>query len=209
MGTLEKYTKYRELQVELHTKLLDKYVQRSDFYKAAEMLGIVEQGDVVFETEYEKEIVFDFTLYEKIRNGKSVISECLAEGQEISMEEKDLLMAMEKADGSLYEVVGIDKEIGSIVLKDVLGNTEDVRIIDRGLSVSLNENILIYTRPVHLEEFSMTTGIGFVFSKNHKQYLIQRSRKMMKKINSGDASVNQFIAFFKLNRTDGLPIMFG
>jgi hypothetical protein len=54
----------------------------------------------------------------------------------------------------------------------------------------------------------MTSGLGFMFIINHKQYLLKRSRKLMKKIDSGDASIDRFIALFHLNRLDGLPTVF-
>jgi len=56
--------------------------------------------------------------------------------------------------------------------------------------------------------YSMTSGLGFLFSMNHKQYLLKRSRKLVKKTNSDDASMVRFIAFFHLNKLDGLPALF-
>jgi len=44
----------------------------------------------------------------------------------------------------------------------------------------------------------MTSGLTFAFSKNHLEYLMQKSRKMTKKIQSGDMPGDRFIAFFKL-----------
>ena len=66
----------------------------------------------------------------------------------------------------------------------------------------------MFTRLLHLKDFSMTSGLGFIFDPNHKDYILTRSRKMQKKIKSGDASVDRFVVYFHLNRSDGMPILY-
>ncbi|WP_019415367.1 hypothetical protein [Paenisporosarcina sp. TG20] len=114
---------------------------------------------------------------------------------------------MEKTDNLLYEITKIDKENGVLFLKEVLSNNDAVQVVDVGLSSGLNENMLVFTRLIHLGEFSMTSGLVYYFLADHKQYLIKRSAKFMKKVNSGDPSVDRFIAFFKLNRLDGVATL--
>ena len=80
-------------------------------------------------------------------------------------------------------------------------------MIDIGMSENLNPNILLFTRLIHLNEFSMTSGLTLAFSKNHIEYLMQKARKMIKKIQSGNDSADRFIAFLNLNRINGLPVL--
>lgn len=89
----------------------------------------------------------------------------------------------------------------------LMTRNESIKLIDIGMSENLNPNILLFTRLIHLNEFSMTSGLTLAFSKNHIDYLTQKSRKMIKKIQSGDDSVDKFIAFFNLNRLNGLPVL--
>ena len=42
MDLMEKYKEYREIQVSLHTNILNKFVSKDDFKKSAEIMGIVQ-----------------------------------------------------------------------------------------------------------------------------------------------------------------------
>lgn len=75
------------------------------------------------------------------------------------------------------------------------------------MSENLNPNIYLFTRLIHLGEFSMTSGLTFAFAKVHKDYLLKNSRKLMKKVTNFDESVAKFITFFMLNRSNGLPVL--
>jgi hypothetical protein len=209
MELLEKYKEYREIQIRLHSKILDTCVRADDFNKSTEIMGIVKNSEIVLESNYEKDVILDFNLYEKIKNGKNSVSEYIELEVETTPREEELLTAMKKSSTGLYEVVECEKEKGIVILKDVSNGSNDViKVIDMGLSGSLNKNILVFTRLLHLDEITMTSGLGFIFTANHKQYLLKRSRKFMKKIDSGDASADRFIAFFQLNRSDGVPTVF-
>jgi len=104
---------------------------------------------------------------------------------------------MNRSDVQLYEGADSKKE-GFIILKDPFHKTESIRLIDIGMRENLNPNILLFTRLIRLNEFSMTSGLTFAFSKNHIEYLMQKARKMIKKIQSGNDSADRFIAFFTL-----------
>lgn len=205
MQLLEKYQEYRKLQVKLNDDILDKCVDSANFNKATEILGIVQNNAIVIESNYEKEVILDFNIYGNIRNGGNSVSKYIEQAKDSSEQEIELLAAMEKTDNLLYEVTKIDRDQGVLFLKEVLSDNDAVQVIDVGLSSGINENVLVFTRLIHLGEFSMTSGLVFCFLADHKQYLIKRSSKLMKKINSGDPSVDRFIAFFKLNRLDGVP----
>lgn len=209
MDIVEKYKEYRKIQVGLHNKILEKCVSKKDFKESTKRLGIYKNNVMVLESVYEKDVIFDYNTYENIKNGKNSVSAFIELGEETTPQEAELLAAMQEATTSLYEVIECQKENGIILLKDLMGDSDVIfKVIDIGLSETLNENFLLFTRLVHLADFSMTTGLCFIFSINHKQYLLKRSRRLMKKINSGDSSLDRFIAFFHLNRSDGVPMMF-
>lgn len=115
---------------------------------------------------------------------------------------------MDASEHSLYKIIKVDTEKSLIVVKDLLNDKDNINLIDVSLSKSVNEDLLVYTRLLNFAEFSITSGLGFIFSSNHKDFLMKRSRKLMKKIKSDSDSIRRFIAFFMLNRTDGRPILF-
>lgn len=205
MDILEKYKEYRQIQTNLHTRILMKCVRADDLYSSAELLGIFKNNTIILESDYENDAVYDFCVYEKVKDGKNSVSQYIELGEECTAQENKLLSVMEKTNTSLYEVVECEKEKGLVILKDVLSQSdENIMVRDIGIS-SMNRKNLLFTRLIHLDEFSMTSGLGYIFRENHKQYLLKRSKKLMKKINSGDPSIDKFIVFFQLNRSDGLP----
>ncbi|ODA39974.1 hypothetical protein [Desulfosporosinus sp. BG] len=207
MDLEEKYRNYRKRQVGLHMAILKGFVSADDYLKSAALLGILNSNNqVVIESKSEKDALYDFSIYGNIRAGSSALSEYIEKYPPENSEDEELLSAMKRSDVQLYEVED-SKEDGFIKLRDPLHKTESIKIIDIGLSENLNPNILLFTRLIHLKEFSMTSGLTFAFSKNHLEYLVQKSRKMTKKFQSVDDSVDRFIAYFNLNRSNGLPVL--
>ena len=206
MDLLEKYKEYRKIQVELHRKIIDKCVGAEVYNKSAEMMGIVKNNEIILESNYESDAIFDFNVYESKKQGKNSVSQYIESAKETTVQEDELLTAMVKSYTRLYEVVERDEEKGIVLLKGAFDDSNELlKVIDIGFSKTLDKNKLVFTRLIQLDEFCMTSGLGFIFSANHKQYLFKRSRKFMKKINSGDEYIDRFIAFFQLNRSDGLP----
>lgn len=208
MEILGKYKEYRKIQTNLHAKILKRCVSADDLHRTAELLGILKNNKIIIEADYENDAVYDFNVYEKIKEGKNSVSQYIELGEDTTAQENELLSVMEKTTTSLYGIVENDKEKGLVVLKDVLSQSDESFMVrDVGLS-SKNQNILVFTRLIHFDEFSMTSGLGFLFRENHKQYLLKRSKKLIKKINSGASSIDRFLAFFQLNRSDGLSTLY-
>ncbi|GGA05045.1 hypothetical protein GCM10008018_58790 [Paenibacillus marchantiophytorum] len=210
MNNIERYKKYRQTQVELHTKILDDYVDEVGFKQAAHTLGILNNRDqVVMEHETEYDALYDFNIYEKFRAGKSILSLFAENYSSENQVENEMLAAMLQSKASLYEVIHVDKTEGVLMLNDIMSDlNEPIKIIDISLSNNTISSPLIYTRVLDLEGFSMTSGLGFVFSIDHKDYILNRSRKMLKKLKSGDTSLDNFITYFHLNRSDGILTRF-
>ncbi|HWO95142.1 MAG TPA: hypothetical protein VNM45_02065 [Bacillus sp. (in: firmicutes)] len=185
-------------------------IYATELKQAAKILGILNnQNQVVIDADADKDALYDFNIYEKIRDGKSTLSLFAENYSAENQIEIELLAAMLQSEASLYEVVYIDKKEGSLILVDIFsGINKPCKLLDLSLSNTIYRNALIYTRILHLEEFSITSGLGFVFSGNHRDYIVNRSKKMLKKMKINDISTDRFIVFFHLNRSDGLPLLF-
>lgn len=97
---------------------------------------------------------------------------------------------------SLYEVEDIFEEEKVLIVNDILrGESNSIKLIDIGMSESIKINALVYTRLLHLDEFSMTSGLGFIFNSKHRDYILNRSRKMQEKIKTGDNFNRQIRCF--------------
>ena len=209
MDLIEKYKRYRQSQVQLHTKVLRSHVDEAEFKESAKILGILNKDQVVIDSAAEKDALYDFNIYASIRSGKSSLSKFIDAYLPEDNVEEELLNAMVHSDASLYEIVEIHKEDGLLYINDILsGGSTPVKLVDLSLSESLSRNVLIFTRLIKLEEFSLTSGLGFMFSANHKDYIMTRIRKMLKKMQTGNSMTDRFIVFFNLNRSDGVPVLF-
>lgn len=206
MTLLEEYKNARKKVLDLHNKVLDD-VSESDVKKAANILGTLKNRQIVLESPIEKDAHMDFFLYAQIHEGKSKLNEYIKKHEDKNDEEQKLLRVMEQSETSLYEVVEINHENKMVFLKDIMNPSYVFNVIDIGMSETANKNILIFTRLLHLESFSMTSGLLFTFRREHKEYLVRKSRKLGKRIKCGNSSDKRFITFFDLNRKDGLPIL--
>jgi len=208
MDLKEKYISYRKRLVEIHMQILKEFVNGEDYLKAASILGILDKNNrVVIESTSEKDAIYDFNIYGSVRNGSNAFSEYIKKYPPSSKVDEELLIAMKKSDIGLYKIADHAQENGIIMLSDVMKESEPIKLIDIGMSENLNPNIFLVTRLIHLDEFSMTSGLTFAFAMDHKDYLLKNSRKMMKKVTGFDESVAKFIAFFMLNRSNGLPVL--
>lgn len=188
--------------------ILKEFVSPNDYLKSAALLGILNTNNKVeIESKSEEDALYDFSIYGNIRAGSNALSEYLQKYPPENKEDEELLSAMIHSDVQLYEVADHKDEYGFIILNNPFHKTEPIKLIDIGMSENFNPNILLFTRLIHLNGFCMTSGLTFAFSTNHFEYLLQKSRKMIKKIKSGDDSVDRFIAFFNLNRLNGLPVL--
>lgn len=110
---------------------------------------------------------------------------------------------MKNANTTMYEVLESNEEKATVKLKDIETN----EIIDFGLSKSITENCLIFTRILSTEEVNFTSGLLMIFSKNHKEYLARVLKKEIRK-SSLDKQVQMFISYFHLARKQGTNIIY-
>ncbi|WEG11170.1 hypothetical protein PU629_13435 [Pullulanibacillus sp. KACC 23026] len=206
MSLLDQYKNYRNLQVELHTKILDECINDDDFLEAGNEIGVLKNNQIVVKYPNEEDFIYDFLIYENRNDGERALNEYINKGIETREEEKVLLNAMTQSVHSLYSIIDVDKEKNMLVLNDLLTN-KVIHLIDFGFSQNANNNLLLYCRLMDLGEFYMTSGLAFLFKKDHKDYLLKKSRKLMKKINSGNDSKDRLLAYFWLNRKDGIPTL--
>lgn len=206
MDKIKEYKHIRKRLVEIHHRIIDSLTGKN-ILQTARVIGIVENKTIVFESELEQDALMDFAVYRQMDSGKSKIAEYVATNANIDEDEENLLKAMIETKTMLYEVIEVNRIDKTIKLKEVLNNSGIFTVVDLGMSETIDENVLIFTRLIHLETFSITSGLIFTFKHEHLEYLKKRSRKMMKKIEAENDSDKRFIAFFKLYRRDGIPFM--
>jgi len=208
MTIIEKYKIYRKTGTELNHKIMDACLDRDVVMKSARLLGIVSGNTLIFDSEDETHVLMDFALNEYKVNNKNTIEiyrEKIGWQNEI---EKDLLDALLSSYTSLFKITSISEAENTLLLYDILNEKDKIKLIDIALSESAIPGLLLFIRLVPFKDFSMTSGISFVFPGNLEKYLLRRCRKLSKKIKSDSESIKRFISFFRLSKTDGIEVRY-
>jgi len=77
------------------------------------------------------------------------------------------------------------------------------------LSQSCVPGFLLFIRPIILENFSMTSGMAFVFPGQEEQFLLKRASRPRRRGQSPRDSAKRYQAFFKLSKRRGIEVMYG
>ncbi len=207
---LTKYKKYRTLGKDLITRLF-KELSGSQLKNAGRQLGILKKNKLVMEKEEEVDLYADFAINSfKDQNGKTAVQRFIEKhNEELKSEERDLLEPLLTAKASLFKVNKVNKEKALILLADVFNEEKGVEILDIGFSSSLSVNrFLMYTRIMRVGGISMTTGVAMLFKKEDESLLLEKYRKLEKKISIKDEDAKRYAIFFKLNRQLGYKVGF-
>lgn len=201
---LKKYKQYRKLSRELAEKILERYTDEKSLKTASQLMGIREGNTLVLESEDEVAFLMDFSLFEYLVEGKNFIQRYLEEEAEISETERSLLQAKLSNYTSLFEIVEANGKTAQVKLKDLLESSPEITILDINMSRTARPGLLIFTRIVPYPDFNMTSGMFCLFEARTSKTLLKRFKVMKKRVKSDSESIQRFIAFFKLNRKEGL-----
>ncbi len=204
MNLIGKYKKYRKTSMQLIDKILDSYINRDIMQYSGELLGIWDNGVLIFDDENEIDVIMDFVLNEYRINNKNFIEIYRDEVGWRNKREKEILEAFISAYTSLFRIVAISESENTLILHDILNKKYNIKLIDIAFSQTAFPGLLFFIRLVPFKDFNMTSGISFVFPGKLKKYLLREYKRLSKKVKSNNESVRRFVAFFKLNRIYGI-----
>jgi hypothetical protein len=201
---IKKYKQYRNIGKDLSQKILEKFTDEQSLLVVSKLLGIRQGKTLVLDSEEELNFIMDFSLFEYQAKGKTFLQRYKEETPELNEKEADIIEAKLLSYTSLFKILETDPAHASVTLGDILNDGKPVTILDINLSRSARPGLLIFTRIVPFSEFNMTSGMFCLFPENSERNLLKRYKIMIKKVKSEIESVRRFVAFFKLNRTEGL-----
>jgi hypothetical protein len=117
-----------------------------------------------------------------------------------------MLAAQSLSYTSLFKIIDSDPVNSSLTLSDLLNNGSEVKLININLSQTALPAFLIFTRIVPFSDFNMLSGMFCIFPEDSEKALLKQFKIGMRKVKSEIESVQRFIAFFKLNRKEGLSV---
>ncbi len=206
--SFEKYKSYRKINKSLHSKIIQKYITKQNYQKAARLLGIsLDKNRVFFESEEEVSYVMDFAIYDVQNRGKNLVQRYQKDIDVAGKAEEDVLDAMSVSHTSLFRVEKTSTASHTVLLHDVL-NDSKVRIFDYHLALSMQKGCLVFCRIIAFDGFAMTSGIEFAFPPEIEGYLLRQYGVTKKKMKRHSEKITRFAAFFALNRTDGIDVLY-
>lgn len=125
--------------------------------EGAAKLGVLHRGKLVFNSEGELAVLMDYCIYHVYRHGRNAVEEYLAEAtRHLSDEERLCLLSMQRASYSVFLVESVEPGLG-IHVRD-LSSGETGLVVDMGLGATGLPGMLLATRILPQEGFSMTSG---------------------------------------------------
>ncbi len=201
MKAIKRYRRYRRVGMELNHKIIDALVDSEVIEIAARALGLGGNRQLVLDSEDDLAVLMDFALYEIRRGGKSLVERYRQQYGGANHVERLLLDAMVRAQTGLFVVEGVEPSKYLIRLRGLVGEREEVGLTDINFSQTLRGDVILFFRPVRVEEFTMTSGCVFAFWGRFEPKLLETWRK-------AKDPADRFVRFFKLSRKKGIPTLF-
>jgi hypothetical protein len=168
--------------------------------EAAQLLGISKKNQIELEKEEYQDYLFDFALNEVV-NHKQKLAETYKEKNPNIEEAKQVILdTLIASYTSLFKIISTSPDSGTLELQDILNpNNKPIILTDINFSKTATNHHLLFTRIVHFDQLTISSGASFVFHCNHELYILKKYRKLLKKINVENDSTKRFIAFFQLS----------
>jgi hypothetical protein len=203
--SLKDYKNYRETGKNLMSKILKKILDKDNLEGSFKLLDVLKGKYLLIENDYEMDVAMDFSIHEYTIDNKTVISLYEEKFGGKDKIETDILKASQNSYTSLFSVISVSSENNTVTLNDVMSDKKNIILTDIGLSTSLSPGLLIFTRIIPFNTFNMTSGVNFIFDRD-LEYILRQYRKFYKKSPSNIDSIKRFIAFFKINKMDGIEV---
>jgi hypothetical protein len=204
------YQHYRKVGKELNHKIIDSIQGDAALLHSALALGMKGPGrQLILDSEDDMSVLMDYMLYEYRAKGKNAVERYQAEVGAANPVEEELLAAMVTSYTSLFKVVSVSRRTNSLHLSDLLNRDNNLNLMDINFSQNCIPGLLLFIRPIILENFSMTSGIAFVFPGQEEQFLLKRARYPRRRGQSPHESAKRYQTFFKLSKRRGIEVMYG
>jgi hypothetical protein len=206
-----KYVQYRQVSKALNNRIV-KTIKRHELHLAAKSLNLL-VGDVfVFDSEEETSTMMDRIIYDFRRGGTNVLGDFIAGSppEDFSEMERQILEGMSKAWFSLFQAEAVAPQQNSIDLKDIINLSGPFKLIDLGLSHSARAGDLLAIRLIPLEDWHMTSGVGYPFEPHRaaellaglKQRIAGAKKRKFKIVSPEDYSRYFFHKFKQLRESE-------
>lgn len=199
-SSLNRYKRYRSVGMELNDKIMKSKMSKELIERAARILGMSHNGQLIFDSKDEMNILMDFGLYEASLGGKTAVQLYQEEQGGSNKIEQELLIAMAEAKTSLFFVERVNKSNCQMELQELVAEKRRLTLTDIGFSQTLKNKVIVFFRPIELADFVMTSGVTFAFPGNLEKELVNKWKKW--------SQDEYYPGFFRLNKSKGISIRY-
>jgi hypothetical protein len=204
---LAKYKHLRQISKEYLSGLVSSSRRPEvDLKEIGRFFGIYKSGTMMFHDETEVSVMMDFTICERLYNGKSLIDIEMESANDLDANRMTILTAFRDGYTSLFEVLETRKKENTIRMYDLLRDN-DKEIIDINLSQTVDKKRLLFLRYIDFQEFSMSSGLSFVYGSSQKETLLRRYRTEIRTRFKIDKPITRFLIFHRLNQQFGQEVV--
>lgn len=191
---LEEYRQLREHQKKINSVAIEE-ILKDEFYQGAKDLKMLGPNNLlIFDDEYESNLLMDYCLFEIKRHGESIITHFMRKNH--PKDEKDALnyQAFANSFVTIFQIE--DVKPGILIIKDLKNPEKTYKMVDVNLSSSANRGLIIYTRLLPFPEFVMGAGWGFILDNADKQRVVEQYAQFINTV-PRKKQVAEEILFFK------------
>jgi hypothetical protein len=208
-GLVKTYKKRRKTGTNLINKIMESPCFSQQLLTgAARLLGVLQGKTLTMENEEESSALMDFLFHDYQVQGKTVVEIYREQVGAANPLEEEIMDAWRASCTSLFKVTDVVKSEDTLILSDFFGEQKDIELVDISLSQTSVPGLLLFLRKVPIDSAYMTSGSTFVFAEDKEKHLLRRYKPLMQKVKSQDEAIQRFVAFFKLNRTDGIEVRY-
>ena len=156
-----RYKRLREVGRQLNNRLVAR-LSKEILDEGGRKLGILQGGVFVFDSEDETAVLMDYCLYDVRLSGRNMIEQYLIDSPpDADSDEMACLRAMQHAEYALFVVESVERGVG-VAGRDLFSGEESL-IIDIGLGATAEPGLVVATRILHFDDFSMMSGAALPF----------------------------------------------
>jgi hypothetical protein len=204
---LSDYRDIRESGKELGSKIFNYVVDKNkhELISAAKILGLWDGRKFIFDSEEDSNTLMDFMVFEKPGQNTPAFKRFHLSNPGLNDVQLEHINGMYHNFSSLFEVKSIDKMGNTLILTDILDNNrKEYLLMDVGMSRTVHDGFLMFTRLIPIRDINMTSGATFGFKSIYKDKLLSAislaTFQKRRKLNSNEV----YILMHNKNRQFGL-----
>lgn len=197
---IEKYKIFRSVGMELNSKIFASALEAQITKRAANSLNMLSGKTFIFDEEFHVNVLSEASIYEIPRLGKPIVAHFAEQNSDLDENQALLISAMVKSQKGLFRVENTFPDEKLIELQEIVDSKRKLFLTDIGMSMSLECGMILFLRPIEIEDIVMTSGINFVFPPEMEDELIKRWKKLK--------PTERYASFFRLQKLKGIPAIY-